>query len=140
MRTELVDQFVTLLLRMPVGLVFLFAGINKLRDLTKFAEGMRKQFAETFLSGPLLEAFLFVLPWAELAVGALVVVGLFTRPALVATGLLLVVLIFGLAVAGRYETVAQNTLYVLVIAFALRTAESNMFSLDYFVARRWGER
>jgi len=138
MKSELVDSFVTLLLRLPVGIVFLFAGINKARDLTKFSEGIRQQFRETFLGGPLLEGFIFVLPWAEILVGACVLIGLLTRPALVAAGLLVAVLILGLAVVGNYPSVAQNTVYMFIIAFALRTAEHNQFAVDHLLQRRLG--
>jgi len=56
---------------------------------------LSKQFGASMLPGSLVAAFGYSLPWVEAALGILVLFGIFTRPALVAGGLLIAVLSFG---------------------------------------------
>ena len=57
--------------------------------------GFSKQFAATPLPAPLEELVAPVLPFAEGAIGGLLLLGLFTRPALAAAMLLMKSLIIG---------------------------------------------
>jgi thiosulfate dehydrogenase [quinone] large subunit len=134
-RENMVDHITPFLLRMPVGLLFLVAGIGKVGNLAGFGGYIRREFGDTFLAGPLLEVFIYVLPFVEVLVGVALVLGLLTRPALVAAGLTLIVLFFGKAVVQDYAVCAQNAIYIFMTVFALRTAEHNLFSVDHLIAR-----
>src|SRR6266436_1700865 len=66
------------LLRLTLGIVFLFAGIGKFRGgLGNFAGGMLQQFSGK-LPAVLVEPFAYTLPFAETTLGALILLGLFT--------------------------------------------------------------
>jgi thiosulfate dehydrogenase [quinone] large subunit len=132
---KLSDHLTTLMLRLPVGLLFLMAGIGKLTSGESFATNIHSQYDNSFLGGPLLSAFILVLPFAETVVGLLLVLGLFTSPALIGAGMTLIVLFFGKLVAHDGATSAQIMFYLFIVVLALRGAEQNQFSLDAVMTR-----
>src|ERR1044072_2918651 len=65
------------LLRLTVGIVFLFSGMTKLMaGLSNFTSHLQQQFAGK-LPSILVTPFAFALPFAEVMIGALLVLGLF---------------------------------------------------------------
>ncbi len=119
------------LLRVTVGVLFLFSGIGKLlKGVDNFAFGMMERFAGSPLPSSLVELFVNVLPFAEVAVGVILVVGLFNVAALILAGLLILALTFGAVVLADPPTVAHNVTYALVIFVLLWLAEHNGYSLD----------
>ena len=124
------NDVTTLLLRLWLGLLMLTAGLGKVGDPSKFREMIHQTFDKTILAGPLLGLFAWVQPYAEVGLGALVLVGLWTRPVLALTAANLIVLFFGMLLVHNLQTAAFNSLYVLMAVYALRNAEHNRFSLD----------
>ena len=120
----------TLLLRLLLGMLFLVAGLRKFGDLAAFRGYIHKEFDPTFLAGPLLVVFSYALPFVEVAVGALLVLGLFTRPALVLTALTLIALFFGKLLVADRQTTAFIAVYFLITVYALRSADNNQYALD----------
>ncbi len=119
------------LLRLALGAVFLFYGISKFRTgVGTTVDMMTRQFDRTFLPSVLVKAFTGALPSIEVVLGLLLLLGLFTRAALVLAGLVLIVLTTGLAILGNAPTVASNLLFLLVIWVLLSHAEENAFGLD----------
>lgn len=77
-----------LLLRVTVGAMFFFYGAGKfIQGLSQVASGFGARFAESPLPSVLAEAFGFVLPFLEVALGTLLILGLFTRTTLIAAQL-----------------------------------------------------
>lgn len=130
--------FAHLLLRLIPGVLFLFAGLNKfLGGYLGFVNGMSGMFAEaeTWLPMLMVKPYAYVLPFAEVILGALLIVGLFTRQALVLSGLLLLSLAFGQILLGNHDTVFRIMAYVGLTAAALVTAEFRIWSLDGMMRR-----
>jgi len=75
-------------------------------------------------------SFAYFIPFAETIIGALILVGLLTRPALAAAGVLLLGLTFGMVMLGQPQIVANNLLYVLVNFVLLWLVPLNRYSLD----------
>jgi len=74
------------LLRLTLGIVFLFAGIGKFRGgLGSFAGGMLQQFSGK-LPAVLVEPFAYTLPIAETTLGALILLGLSPQRRLLCQG------------------------------------------------------
>ena len=118
------------LLRLTLGIVFLFAGIGKFKGgLGNFAGGMLQQFSGK-LPALLVEPFAYALPFAETTLGALILLGLFTPAALTMSGVLLTALTFGTVMLGDFPTVAHNVQYGLVNFVLLWLADLNRFSVD----------
>ena len=123
------------LLRITVGVMFLFYGIGKFRGgLFAFSHGMTQSF-EGALPAILVKPFATVLPFAEVIIGGLLIIGLFVRPALVAAGLLIIALTLGVTIKPDPETVAHNVQYGVAIFVLLWCADRNGWSVDRLRAR-----
>lgn len=117
-------------LRVALGLNFLLHGLTRLADLNGFATGIVGEFEGTILPADLVRAFATVLPFAEGAVGLLVLLGLFTRGALLAGVAVMLALLFGSGLQQNWGTVATQMAYVLYFAALLAFARYNAYSLD----------
>jgi thiosulfate dehydrogenase [quinone] large subunit len=118
------------LLRITLGIVFLFSGIEKFRaGVGNVAGSMLQQFSGK-LPAVLVQPFVYVLPFAETILGALIVLGLFTSLTLSFSGLLLVALTFGTVMLGEFPVVAHNTQYALVNFVLLWLSDLNRVSVD----------
>jgi uncharacterized membrane protein YphA (DoxX/SURF4 family) len=126
--------------RLVLGLIFSMAGMWKVFRLGPL-EHVRKfflPFSDTFL--PVWSLWLVgsVIPFVELVAGALVILGLGTRAALVSLGFVLAVVTFG--------HLLENPLYefhthviprlALLLFVLLLPREDDVFSLDYLLGRR----
>jgi len=124
------------LLRVTLGLIFLFYGIGKfMGGISNFVGGMNQQFSGK-LPAVMVMPFAYFIPFAETISGALILLGLFTRAGLTLSGVLLVGLTFGLVMLGQAQTVAHNLQYVLVNFVLLWLVDLNGFSLDWLFRRR----
>jgi thiosulfate dehydrogenase [quinone] large subunit len=126
-----------LLLRISLGIIFLFYGLGKFKmGPGAFADYLVNQFAKTPLSPAMVRLFGTVLPFAEVGLGALITLGLFTRLALALTALLLMALTFGMVFMQQPQTVAQNLLFSLVTFFLIFFLEHNSLAVDRLMKRR----
>ncbi|HZS09128.1 MAG TPA: DoxX family protein [Blastocatellia bacterium] len=119
------------LMRISLGLIFLFYGLGKfMKGPNAFAETMVGQFAKTPLPPEPVRLFGMTLPFIEVTVGALVLLGLFTRAALVLASLLLMALTVGVIFLDQPQVVAQNLLFSLSTFFLIFYSEYNAFAVD----------
>src|SRR5207244_10952689 len=82
------------LLRVTLGLIFLFYGIGKfMGGLSNFVGGMNQQFSGK-LPAFMVMPFAYAIPFCETISGVLIVLGLFTRLGLTLSGLLFIGLTF----------------------------------------------
>jgi thiosulfate dehydrogenase (quinone) large subunit len=95
-----------------------------------FAATTGAEFTKTPLPAGLVHAFLIVLPFAELALGVLTTLGLFTRWALVVGGLMIAALVFGTAMRSDWNTVGVQMIYAITYYLLLMNRSENRFSLD----------
>jgi thiosulfate dehydrogenase [quinone] large subunit len=124
------------LLRITLGVIFLFYGVGKfMGGIDNFVGGMNQHFAGK-LPTVMVTPFAYVLPFAEVTLGALILIGLFSRFALVLSGLLLVGLTFGTVMLGEAPTVAHNLQYALVNFILLWLVDLNQYSLDSLLRRK----
>jgi thiosulfate dehydrogenase [quinone] large subunit len=118
------------LLRVTLGVIFLFYGIGKfMGGIGNFAGGMNQRFSGK-LPSALVLPFAYTLPFMEVLFGALILLGLFTSVALVLSGLLLLALTFGTVMLGDAPTVAHNLQYALVNFVLLWLSDYNGYSID----------
>ena len=130
--------------RMAYGIFRLALGINILihgmgRILGPGAGGFAAKTVQEFMSTPLphwaVYGFLLVLPFIEAGLGVLLTLGLFTRWALAAGGLLMVCLIFGTSMRSDWTTVGIQMIYAIIYFLLLFYRRYNLFSVDSFVTR-----
>lgn len=129
-----------LLLRVTIGTNICIHGISRiLSGPGVFAHSVEALFRKTLLPGWSVLAFGWVLPWLEAIVGLLVLVGLRTRPALMAGALLLIVLTFGSTLRQDWEIAGLQLVYASVYAALLAFRNRNVYSLDALLNASRGE-
>lgn len=126
--------------RLVLGLIFFMAGVMKVFQLGPLNHARKYflPFADTFLPVWSLWATGVVIPFVELIAGAMVILGLRVREALVALGFVLAVVTFGhLLRDALYEFHTHVIPRLALVLFILLLPRSDdRFSLDYLVARR----
>jgi thiosulfate dehydrogenase (quinone) large subunit len=118
--------------RLTLGINILVHGAGRIfgPGAEAFASTTAAEFSKTALPAGMVHAFLLVVPFAELVLGALTILGLFTRWALTLGGLLIAALVFGTAMRSDWNTVGVQMIYAITYYLLLVNRESNRFSLD----------
>jgi thiosulfate dehydrogenase (quinone) large subunit len=124
-----------LLLRFTLGLSILMHGLVRLPHLGAFADGLVKLFAETPLPAIVVRPFALGLVFVEAIVGLLILLGLWTRWALLLGGATMAALVFGTALRSDWSTVAIQMLYAAIYAALLATREYDAYSIDALMKR-----
>ena len=125
------------LLRLTLGLNFLFHSFSRWHDGGKFVEGVVGGFVHTPLPAWSVRAFATVIPYWEPAVGLLLVLGLWTRWALVAGALLIALLTSGTALRAEYPVLSEQLIYALVFFVLLLFRERyDRFGVDGWRIKR----
>lgn len=140
MKPDVNRSWALLFARLVLGLIFFMAGVGKVFQLGPL-EHARKYFlpfADTFLPVWSLWAAGVTVPIVELIAGALVILGLRTRAALVALGLVLVVVTFGHLLKEPLFNFSGHVIPRLGLLLFLLWCprEDDKFSLDYVLERR----
>lgn len=124
------------LLRVTVGITFLFFGIGKfIQGVGTFASSLRERMAGSPVPPDLVSLFATILPFAEVLLGVLLILGLFTSLALAGTAILIMFLTFGTVMEPDPATVARNVNYALVVFVLLWLVDHDRYSID-----RWRRR
>jgi uncharacterized membrane protein YphA (DoxX/SURF4 family) len=126
--------------RLILGFIFFMAGVMKVFQLGPL-EHARKYFLpfrDTFLPTWSLWAVGVTIPFIELIGGALVIVGLRTRDALIALGVVLAIVTFGHLLHDSLfsfsgHVIPRLALLLFVLCFP---REDDRFSLDHFFTRK----
>ena len=137
--TSIDRAWAILFARLVLGLIFFMAGLMKVFQLGPLNHARKYflPFADTFLPIWSLWAMGVVIPFVELIAGALVILGLRVREALVALGFVLAVVTFGhLLHAPLYEfhTHVIPRLALVLFIFLL-PREEDFFSIEHFARR-----
>ena len=137
--TSIDRAWAILFVRLVLGLIFFMAGVMKVFQLGPLNHA-RKYFlpyADTFLPVWSLWAMGVVIPFVELIAGAMVILGLRVRDALVALGFVLAVVTFGHLLSAPLYEFHTHVIprLALVLFLLLLPREDDLFSLDYFIAR-----
>jgi thiosulfate dehydrogenase [quinone] large subunit len=120
--------------RLLLGLNFLMHGLVRIPKLAVFSAGIEKEFAAAPLPPALVSAYAHALPFVEGGIGLLLVLGLFTRPALVAAMLAIASLIFGSSLLEKWSLVGDQMVYGLFIITLVLHLQRNRLCLDAVTA------
>ena len=132
---------VNFIARWILGLLFLMAGYWKVFVLTPAGHAQKyfvEDFADTWIPTWLLNALGYGIPVLELAAGLLLCIGLRTRDALIAVGLLLIVTTYGHALQQPLFDIDGHTFtrLVLMVLLLLAPQGSDEYSVDAWLRRR----
>jgi thiosulfate dehydrogenase [quinone] large subunit len=120
------------ILRLSFGANILLHGVSRLLNgRAAFLAYLTKYFEHAHLI-PMgsLPAFSAVLPWAETGLGLLLVLGLFSRFALIVGALVMTVLVVGTNLAQDWLVAGLQIPYCFVYYYLLIHLEQNTVSLD----------
>ena len=118
------------ILRVTLGVNILLHGLLPLTNLDSFEAQVLHLF-ETLLPPQGVRAFALVLPFAQMIVGLLLTLGLWTRFALVSGGLVMTALVFGTALRNDGPALGILMLYAAIYHLLLAGRTFNRFSIDH---------
>ena len=125
------------LLRLTLGVAIFVHRANRiLHGVHNFAAGMDKDFVGTIMPALMVHLFGLTLPFFEAVIGALLIVGLLTRVALVVGALLIAALVFGMTVREQFMIVGIQLIYAAIYFVLISNVRHNSISLDRFLRRR----
>ena len=124
------------ILRLSFGANILLHGLSRvLNGKAAFLAYLTHYFEHAHLvPAGMLPIFAAVLPWVETTLGLLLVLGLFSRLALIVGGLVLAVLVVGTNLAQDWLVAGLQIPYCFVYYYLLIHLEQNRMSLDAW----WG--
>jgi len=96
MRKLISNDYLTLLVRLALGGVFIYAAIYKILDPAQFAKTI---WYYHIVPGQLINISALILPWLELLAGLALIVGAYYRGAVLWANILLIIFIAALASA-----------------------------------------
>ena len=121
--------------RLTFGVNICFRGVARIfvLGLDNFANGMIKQFSMTWIGPSLINPFAHTLPLIETAIGAMIILGLGTRYALVVGGLMMTSLTFGTMYLGDFNLAWLQLTYAIAFFLLLAYRKYNAISVDAMV-------
>ncbi|MND88292.1 hypothetical protein D3C87_719540 [compost metagenome] len=124
------DTTVFLLLRLGIAISMFGHGLVRLPKLNTFSQWMIASFEKSLLPKAMVLPFSYVLPVAESTVGLCLLIGLFTKPALIMGAGVLLILLFGTAMIENWEAIPSQLLHLAFFALLLQFVQSNSWALD----------
>jgi thiosulfate dehydrogenase (quinone) large subunit len=117
--------------RLSFGINICLRGVMRIVHGTDvFAGDLLKQFAAAPLPPAMITPFGHVLPWVESAIGLLLIVGLWTRPALILGGLMMAALTFGTMLIMNYNLALLQLTYSIAFFMLLAARSWDLISVD----------
>jgi len=125
------------ILRLSLGVDMLMHYVVRTWGISQdFVPVTEKMFVGNLLPMSWVHVFLTVLPYFEGLLGILLILGLLSRWALTAEGLLVTVLLFGTALRSDWTVVSHQMIYLIFVFILLAVEQYDYFSVDAFLARR----
>lgn len=130
-----IPRYLPALARLPIGLSLLGHGLVRLAKLSAFSQGMVSSFEPSFLPQSLVSAFGYILPFLEFAIGLFLIVGLFTRQALVVGIVIMAILIFGSSTIENWNAITAQLIHTGYLVALFFIIDENPFSIDHLLKR-----
>ena len=119
------------LFRITMGVNIFFHGFMRvISDTGAWVDSQVALFTESFLPTLWVTAFLWVLPFVEVIMGALLALGLYTYWTSVAGALMMLVLLFGNTTRQEWGTVGNNMHYTLYFCLLVAAHPFDWLALD----------
>ncbi|BDS06883.1 hypothetical protein NT6N_19230 [Oceaniferula spumae] len=119
------------LARLGMGVNLAAHGLVRLPKLSEFSAWMVGLFEKSSLPTFLVKPYSYVLPIAELIVGILLILGLYTRQTLTIGSLMIISLIFGSCMIENWSAAGSQMIYLAYITALLAFREKyNNLSID----------
>lgn len=129
-------EFAYLLARVTMGINLLGHGLVRLPKLGEFKTWMQDYFQATPLPQSLVALWASVLPFLELGLGALIILGLISRKAFLGGAIVILILVFGSCLKENWEWVSIQMLYALYFFFLMLYIDYNQISIDNKILKK----
>ncbi len=124
-------QIAYALFRLTLGLdIFLHGAMRYVTGVGAWVDSTAKLFENTILPVPLVHGFLMTLPILEVVIGALTIIGLYTRFALIAGAVMILSLVLGTGFRQDWTTVGSQMLYAAYYYLMIARLEDNWLAVD----------
>lgn len=129
-----VRQWTSLVLRLAVGSLFFAAAVRKLQGGTetiqKTVRFFQTTFENTWLPAKMVNVHAYATPFVEALIVVWLISGFRLTAAWVFTALFTTSLAFGMSVAGKFDTAADNYTYVLIGCAGLLLSRYDRVRID----------
>ena len=120
------NELARLVFRFGLGINMLMHGLVRVPKLEQFVSKSGAAFADTLLPVLLVNAFLYTLPFLELACGLLILLGgQLSKWGYALGGFIMTLLLFGTTLREDWARAGSQVVYVVAFALALRGLESS---------------
>lgn len=131
------QQIAFVLLRFALGLnIFLHGAVRLGPNYQKFITWTTGLFQNSPLPDFAVQAFAHSIPILEVFFGVLILVGLFTLPALIGGTLMMISLMAGMCILQNWEIVGVQMIYIFLYSVLIFTLSYNGLSVDHLRAKR----
>ena len=125
------------LARLAIGTSFFGHGLVRLPKLSSFAQHMTVPFQHSILPQALVLPFAYILPFLEFGIGLLLLLGLFTKQALIAGAIVMILLIFGTTTIEQWNILDSQLIHTAFFAGLLPFVDKyNAYALDHKLGHR----
>lgn len=123
------------LLRIVVGINYFNHGATRIFNIPGFMDSMVNTMQDSWIPEFLVRINAALVPPVELIVGALIIIGLFTRGALIACFILMAVLMYGVTIIQNWDGASSQLTYNIVLFILLAGLSFNRISVDAWLKR-----
>ncbi len=124
------------LLRIAFGVNFAGHGFIRIYNgVSAFATSTAEHLAKSPLPHSLALGFSRTIPFLEAILGLMLILGVFTRIALISGAIFMVVLTIGVTANQQWDVAGQQLLYSIVFFLLLYLIEHNAFAIDNLLDR-----
>ncbi|MHC0441489.1 DoxX family protein [Flavobacterium sp. 3-210] len=124
-----------LLLRIAIAISMFGHGLVRLPKLEAFSNWMTNSFENSMLPKILVTPFSYILPIAEFSIGVLLLLGLFTKPSLIAGAVIMLILLFGTSMIENWEAIPSQLIHIAFFALLLHFINDNSWAIDTLIKK-----
>ncbi|MEL6910342.1 MAG: DoxX family protein [Cyanobacteria bacterium J06631_6] len=118
------------LLRIVIGINYFNHGATRIFNIPGFMDSMVTTMQSSWIPEFLVRINAALVPPVELIVGALIILGLFTRSALLACFILMAILMYGVTIIQNWDAASSQLIYNIVLFILLAGLGFNHISVD----------
>jgi thiosulfate dehydrogenase [quinone] large subunit len=124
-----------LLLRIAIAISMFGHGLVRLPKLVTFSNWMTSSFENSMLPKIIVIPFSYILPIAEFSIGTLLLLGLFTKPSLIAGAVVMLILLFGTSMIENWEAIPSQLIHIAFFALLLHFIDYNSWAVDTLIKK-----
>ena len=121
------------LLRIVVGINYFNHGATRIFNIPGFMDSMVSTMQNSWIPEFLVRINAALVPPVELIVGILMIIGFWTRGALIACFILMAILMYGITIIQNWDGASSQLIYNIVLFILLAGLNFNRISIDSWI-------